>query len=296
MSTLSLTKKTTNKPRTRATELIIAAAAGLAFLAMSLPEAQANFTYTDFSNPAGLTTNGTAATMGTSMLIVTPTGLSQAGSVWHTAKEAVGTFTTSFDFAVSHINGVGADGFAFVIQNQALNALGATGGALGYADNLRFPGTPGISNSLAVEFDLWNNQVDWDDFNSNTHISVQTNGTNPNKPSEAFSLGHAVMPSDFVDGVVHHVVISYSSNTMDIFLDNLVTPLFSVSVNLTTLLNLDVGNTAWVGFTASTGGIVNSEQHELRSWDFAGTAPAPGVGASLVAGGLLVGGRRRRRA
>ncbi len=41
----------------------------------------------------------------------------------------------------------GADGIAFVLQNQSLNA-GSSGGGLGYA---------GITPSFAVEFDTYNN-------------------------------------------------------------------------------------------------------------------------------------------
>lgn len=295
MSPLSLANKTNARRRPLAADLIVAATAAFALLAMSLPQAEAAFTYTDFNSTAGLTLNGTAGNMGSSILIVTPNGLSQAGSFWHTTKEAVGTFTTTFDFAITDKNGLGADGFAFVIQNSSVNALGGTGGAMGYADNLRFGGTPGITNSIAIEFDLWNNQPDWDDFNNSAHISVQSNGLGTNRPSEAFSLGQTAIPTDFVDGDLHSVQISYSGSSIDIFLDDFLTPILSVAVDLTALLNLDAGNEAWVGFTAATGAFQNSQQHEIRSWAFAGAAPTPGVGMTIAAGGLLAGARRRRR-
>ncbi len=63
-------------------------------------------------------------------------------------------------FRITDVMGLGADGFAFVIQNSGANVLGGTGGAMGYGSNIYFDGpTPrGIENSLAVEFDMWNNQ------------------------------------------------------------------------------------------------------------------------------------------
>ena len=57
----------------------------------------------------------------------------------------VQNFTTDFSFQETAAN---ADGFTFAIQNAGANALGATGGALGYA---------GIGSSVAVKFDLYNN-------------------------------------------------------------------------------------------------------------------------------------------
>ncbi len=295
MATLS-TQQLSNAKRRPASDLVIAATAAVALLSMCVPDAQADFDYPDFSDTTGLVMNGSASTLGSSILVVTPANTSQIGSVWYNQKQAVGSaFTSSFEFVISNIHGQGSDGFAFVIQNQSVNALGGSGGALGYATNLMNPSVPGISNSIAIEFDLWNNQNNWPDFNSNAHISVQTDGLNPNKPSEAFSLGAFLLPVDFAEGSLHQVQINYAANTLEIFLDDFSSPILSVGVNLATLLNLDSGNLAYVGLTAATGANTNSQQHEIRSWNFAGTVPAPGVGGSLIAGGVLAGVRRRRR-
>ena len=67
-----------------------------------------------------------------------------AGSAWYNTKQIVSDgFRTTFRYKFT---GVGADGMAFVIQNDtaATAALGSSGGDKGYA---------GISNSLAVEID-----------------------------------------------------------------------------------------------------------------------------------------------
>ena len=69
------------------------------------------------------------------------------------------------DNVYTHCRSRGADGFAFVIQNEGLNELGQSGMGLGYHD---------INNSLAVEFDTWHNPEMLDDYEN--HISVQTRG------------------------------------------------------------------------------------------------------------------------
>jgi MYXO-CTERM domain-containing protein len=81
---------------------------------------------------------------------------------------------------------------------------------------------------------------------------------------------------------------------MSVYLDNALTPVLQVSVNLGTLLALDNGQ-AFVGVTSGTGGPQNAEAHSLDSFAFHGCpVPTPGT-ASLMALGGLVGMRRRRR-
>lgn len=58
----------------------------------------------------------------------------------------------------------GADGFAFVLQHTAIDALGNSGSGLGYE---------GIFNALAVELDTYHNYDQMDYYEN--HISVQTN-------------------------------------------------------------------------------------------------------------------------
>jgi len=153
-------------------------------------------------------------------------------------------FTTWFEFQTHNpTSGTNqGDGVAFIIQNSnatdgsqgasgaGLTALGAGGaqnqaGAMGYS---------GINNSLAVEFDI--NENDWDP-NSN-HIAVQSCGGNYNSPvheSGTYTIGgndnvtsclymNGINYSNQLpmiagacsgsqvcsDGIVHQVVIQYT--------------------------------------------------------------------------------------
>lgn len=61
---------------------------------------------------------------------MTPAAGSQIGAVWHTVKQPISDgFLVSFSF---QITSPGADGFAFVIQNESENAIGQDGCQMGF--------------------------------------------------------------------------------------------------------------------------------------------------------------------
>jgi hypothetical protein len=139
---------------------------------------------------------------------------------------------------------------------------------MGYAD----PG--GIPNSLAVEFDTYQN-TNFGDPDAN-HLSLHTNLTGPNNANESFSIGRTStnLPL-FRDGSTHIVKIEYdgpsNSHEMRIFIDNLSAPVLTMQVNLSTIL-AGGGPNARVGFTAGAAGA--SENHDILSWSF---IPNPNV-------------------
>jgi hypothetical protein len=110
--------------------------------------------------------------------------------------------------------GVGADGFAFVIQNANGIALGHHGYGIGYS---------GIVNSLAVEFDTYRNVASEfegpeDDPNDN-HLSVQSRGGWwQNKSDPQFSLAHTTDIPFLSDGEWHEAQIVYEPGTMTVWL------------------------------------------------------------------------------
>jgi hypothetical protein len=248
----------------------------------------AQISFNDFSNVSSLALNGSAAQAnnGTQeVLRLTADGTFHvSGTAWfQTQQQSVYQgFTSIFQFQISHNsqNGDGpADGLAFVIQNSTgdgygLQALGGSGSAIGYG----IPSPPDtgnpIPNSLAVEFDTFLNGPY--DPNGN-HIAVQSCSTDPNTQDHltvcpngnlsnlgiAADLGSIVLS----DGNVHTAVVEYdpTAGTLTIYLDNLGTPVLTVSVDLSTLLNLNQGS-AWVGFTGGTGNL--AESNDILSWTF----------------------------
>ena len=95
---------------------------------LSTSAALADVTYADFSSTAGLTLVGSAAGLGDELQI-NPDQPSQVGAAWATARQDVTSpFTTEFTFRLSG----GGEGFAFVIQRDAVDAIGSGGGGLGY--------------------------------------------------------------------------------------------------------------------------------------------------------------------
>jgi Bacterial lectin len=193
---------------------------------------------------------------------LTPSSAGQLGAIWSKSRLNVADgFKFKFRFRISDLAFNGADGFAFIIQNQARDLLSGGGGTFGYY------GVP----SLAVEFDTWMNLATDGGFdglagdpNAN-HISVHTNGSGPNGPSETFSIGATSGIPNLSDGALHTVLISYSPGTLSVYLDDLQTPVLVVPADVTTL-PLAVGGKAWIGMVGATGG--SWEAHDIFDPEF----------------------------
>lgn len=177
------------------------------------------------------------------------TGPSQATAVWNNQLRQLATgFTVDFNFRVARSGTRAAEGFAFVIQSNGLNARGDASANLAY----NFPG------NLAVEFDMFNNAgFDLDD----NHIEVHVNGystTASNSADKAYAI--ALTPAQTVyftqrmdDGAVHPVRIQYipTEALMYIWLDKVLVR--TVPINPTKLNDMFIPNgQGYIGFTAST--------------------------------------------
>jgi len=113
------------------------------------------FSYPDFSSTNNLNFVGQAFQLQNS-IVLTQSKQWINGAVWLDHKVPV-KLGFSTDFSFKFADGVnkyepetyeGADGIAFVIQNDNAKALGALGGGIGFS---------GIENSFAVEFDTYKN-------------------------------------------------------------------------------------------------------------------------------------------
>jgi hypothetical protein len=231
----------------------------------SSAETMCDFYYPDFATTTGLVLNGNALQASGSILRLTPNALSQAGSAWYNLRENVTEgFRTTFRFQITPAGG--GDGFAFVIQNSNTTALGTNGQGLGY---------DGITRSLAVEFDTYQN-TNLNDI-SDHEIAVHTNDLGRNSASEFYALppGPVISPVHFqLDPLPHAVEIVYTLGVLEIFIDDFSSPVLAVSVNLKPRLGL-VDGTAYVGFTGSTG--LQADSHDILDWAFLTHVPSSNI-------------------
>jgi len=240
------------------------------------------------------------------VLRLTPNDLFWSASAWFKTPQPVSArFSTTFQFQLSNPSAIPADGIAFVIQNSpsgtgALDIGGATDGCgLGFGQqdvNLGMgnctPSTGGIPNSVAVEFDTFKN-TDIADV-SNNHVAIQSCGANPNSIDSTCRLAdndltNLPSPINLADGNIHSATINYSPATtsgcgeggtgpcpasIDVILDGVDLFPGGVAFDMTTI-GLNNG-TAYVGFTAGTGG--SDEDQDILSWTFTSITGQPITG------------------
>ncbi len=241
---------------------MVARSAPLALLAFLLPEARAAtvLNFPDFSRTAGLQLNGNAAQVGNALRIVPAAG-NQAGSFFSTTPvtlTAQVSFSTFFSFRITNSGGLGdsdgagADGLAFVVQTNS-NSVGSFGGGLGYQ---------GVTNSLGIEFDTYDNGPSSGDPNGN-HVAIDTGGNlSPN-------LGVQTVATRMNDGNLWYAWVDYDGNldALEVRLSNSAarpaSALVSATVDLTGVLG---GTNAFVGFTSATGSGFGN--HDIVSWEF----------------------------
>jgi hypothetical protein len=133
-------------------------------------QADALFSYSNFNGACGggLTCVGTATVAAGALQLTPPGGGLASGAAYDAVPVTLGTdatFSTTFQFQILDPGGINpADGFAFVISAGS-SGLGGSGGQLGYS---------GVPNSVAIEFDIFNNGTN--DDNSSNHIAIDEDG------------------------------------------------------------------------------------------------------------------------
>jgi len=215
--------------------------------------------YASGFSSTGLALNGSAKLNGT-RLRLTDGGGTEAGSGFYATPLNIQSFTTDFSFQLTNPN---ADGITFVIQNVGTTALGPSGGGLGYGPDTP-GGSGGIPSSVAVKFDLYNN-----DGEGTNSTGLYTNGASPTIP--ATTLGGNV---NLHSGDVFNIHITYSGTTLTMTITDATTPADTFTTSWTVNIPSTVGaNTAYAGFTGGTGGMTATQ--DILSWTF--TSGAPGV-------------------
>jgi Legume lectin domain/Chitobiase/beta-hexosaminidase C-terminal domain len=201
--------------------------------------------------------NGSAALNGTALRL-TDTGANEAASAWFSSPANIATFTTNFSFQITPGTNPLADGFTFTIQGGGANALGPSGGGLGYGpDNVTNPSastnTP-IAKSVAVKFDLFSNAGEGIDS-----TGIYTNGASPTTP-----FVDMTGTVDLHSGHVINAQITYDGKNLTLILND---PTANTTFTHTWQINIPStvgGNIANVGFTGGTGGDTAIQQ--ILSW------------------------------
>ncbi len=248
----------------------------------------ATIDYSSGFSGSGITLNGSATYSGSSLQL-TNIWTSQAASAFYNTPVNVQSFTT--DFTIWLTNPV-ADGMTFVIQNQAPTAMGDTGGALGYAGDGGGlagsllgggGGTPGITHSIAIKFDLYDNNGE-----GSNSTGLYANGAQPTTPADPIAA------VNLHSGNPIKVHLAYDGASLAMTMKDTVTGA-TFSKTWTIDIPATVGaSTAYVGFTAGTGGRTATQR--VIDWTLTDGAqppppPPPPVAISIspYASSLLTG-------
>lgn len=257
--------------------------------------------FSDFTDTSTLTLTGNASTPTTTdgkVLRLTSAGPSQSGSAFNTQTINAANFSTFFTFRITNPGGslfdgntdTGADGITFVVQNVSAS-IGGAGQGIGYA---------GISPSVGVEFDTWQNPYN-NDPGSN-HLGIDVNGNVNHGTGSPNTLPVATR---FDDGNIWYAWIDYNGTNLEVRANQTgIRPdsyMLSRALSISTILGTD---TAYVGFTSGTG--ADWGNHDILSWEYRdtfnpipGPSPTPEPATMLLMGtGLagLIGARRKKKA
>jgi len=206
-----------------------------------------------FSAAGSMQLNGNTTVVGTS-LELTDGKTNEASSAFFTTPVSVAKFSTSFNFLQTAASG---DGMMFVIQNApaGAGALGPAGSSLGYSYGATQPGA--ILKSLGVKFDLYSNVGE-----GANSTGLYLNGARPTTPSLDLTPSGVNLHS----GHRMAVQLNYDGTTLKMTITDSVTAK-SFSASWTVNIPQAIGSsTAYVGFTASTGG--SSAVQQVLNWTF----------------------------
>jgi hypothetical protein len=228
-----------------------------------------------FSSAAGLSLKGSSIVTNNLLQLTLASAAASTGVAWFTTPVDITSFTTDFNFQLVSAK---ADGFTFAIQNAGTSAVGPGGSGLGYGAS--HPGTtPGIGRSVAVKFDLYNN-----DGESADSTGLYTNGASPTVPATDMTASGVKLNS----GDVMHAHITYDGTNLTLVLTDTVTSASftqSAAINIPSIVG---SSTAYVGFTAATGGLTMTS--DILSWTMsAGSTPAV-IQPAIATPGFASGG------
>lgn len=214
----------------------------------------------------------------TGQLLLTQSAMAQATSVFAASPVDITRFKSEFLFTITPGTSPPGDGFTFTIQRAGSHALGAMGSGLGYGSGTYDSGEGGIGTSAAIKFDFYNNQGEGD---NSTGLAIggfgpTSNGTVDLNPAGLIlASGHAMLAS-----------LSYDGIDLCVCLTDTVTGVSAIQrYTQVDLVSLVGGTTAYVGFTAGTGGATATQM--VSRWTYTPAAgPVPQAPTGLVASAI----------
>lgn len=244
--------------------------------------------YPNFTSTANLTLvgNTTTATTGDgTVLRVVPAMDGQAGAAYSTTPVTLGSgnsFSTQFQFRFTNPGGIDpADGITFVLSAGS-SGLGGAGGGIGYG---------GVGNSVAVEFDTYDNGSGAGDPNDN-HVGIDTDGNLYSVTTATpYGQGSCDTRGGYIadcmsNGDIWTALITYDGTNLTLALtdgNGVTQNLLNYSIDVGSYLGTD---TAYVGFTGATGS--GFENEDILNWEFSNTSTLPPPPSSTPEPGSLV--------
>ncbi len=196
----------------------------------------------------GYVLNGNAQALEDDCYQLTPALNTQNGTVWYDEQLDLGqAFEIEFLMNLGSIDAQGADGIVFCMQTVGVNAIGVTGGGIGFQ---------GFDPSFGIEFDTWQNG----NFSDPTedHIAFQLNGNVDHSLSE--SIAGPVQMSDSAinteDGLDHRVKVIWDADAKNIsvYFDCVLRLEHQIDIAAEVFAGEEE---VWWGFTSGTGAANN---------------------------------------
>lgn len=207
------------------------------------------------NNPYHL--NGSAKQENCNCYTLTPDDYNKSGSVWNINKiDLRQSFEFKFEVYLGCRDTDGADGIVFVLQPIS-TSIGSTGGGLGYQ---------GVSPSIGISIDTWQNTNDNDPFYD--HLTIHKNGDiNHSSPN---NLAGPVMASNIniEDCQWHSFHITWDAVTHQLSAEIDGKDRVETTIDMVNSVFNGDPNVFW-GFTGSTGG--------SRNWQRFCTSLNPGI-------------------
>jgi len=189
---------------------------------------------------------------GTNCAQMTGEVMNQTGCIWNRGTIS---FASPFDYTVNMYFGNnvgGADGCAFVFQNSpaGISSCGNSGGQLGAG---------GISNSVIIEFDTYDNDFPTHLYDmSEDHTAIEIDGNLQNGAPFCGPVQADPLDAFLDDGLIHALRVTWDPGTQDlaVYVDGSQ----RLVCNYDYINNVFGGNpNVFWGFTGSTGALTNQQ-------------------------------------